>query len=67
MMVDATSSRVCSITLRSSAGVEETGMEPVFSIRVRYSGVATIAAMRPLSRSMMGYGVPAAAQMPSQP
>ena len=44
-MVEATSSRVWMITWPSSAGVDDSGIEPPFSIRSLYSGKATIAAM----------------------
>jgi len=66
-MLSATSSDVCVITCRSSSGVDATAMEPAFSIMLRYSVEPTIAAIRRCSKSRIEGGVPAPAQIPSQP
>ena len=55
------------MSLSNSPGVDDTAKEPAFSIIARYSGVPTMVTMSRCSRSMMGCGVPAPAQMPSQP
>jgi hypothetical protein len=66
-MVGATSASVCCMILASSSGVEAAAIEPAVSIKVRYSGECTIGAMSRLRSSMTAAGVPAGAQMPSQP
>src|SRR5262249_49728207 len=64
---DATSSSVGAITCWSSSAVDDTAMEPAFSIIARYSAEPTIVAIWRCSRSRIGCGVPAPAHTPSQP
>ena len=67
-MLPATSSNVCVITCRSSSGVDDTAMEPAFSISARYSAVADDRRYVALQHARStACGVPAPAQMPSQP